>query len=922
MKVRKNLAGASFRAAFVVILLSMLFPWSGLQAREIPWEVHEDFCGSWITSALSAADFDGDGDIDVVFETGQNNKFKWCENVNGDGSAWSAHEIGDAEYSELDVADLDGDGDIDIIGTLQNADDVIWFENTAGDGSAWTKRDIDLDFNGHQYVDAADIDGDGDLDVVSSSSADNDIVWYENTAGDASAWTRRDVTLTYGGAASVYAADIDGDGDLDIAAATWNCTDIAWFENAAGDGSVWTKHDVGVTYVGASFVRAADMDGDGDFDLVGANQNAGDVIWWENLDGAGISWDDHPVDLVFNEARNAQAMDVDGDGDLDIVANAYGGDRVAWYENLDGDGSAWQKYSWYDNHPYESLPVDLDLDGDVDIVGVTGSSGGNNKWWENRSIHRQAVFPREQVIAGEFNGPRAVATADIDLDGDLDVVGAANVADDILWWENPRGYPSAWTEHVIDDNINGARGVFVADMDADGDLDVVGAAGAADDIAWWENPRVYPSAWTEHTIDGSFNGAIAVSAADLDRDGDLDVVGAANVSNDIFWWENPSYPTAWTEHVLNADFTGAYSVHVADVNGDGFLDVLGAAEGINTVAWWENPRGYPTAWTEHVVSSSFGGARSVYAEDVDGDGDLDVLGAAFAANDITWWENPRGYPSAWTEHTVAGGFTGANSVYAEDMDMDGDVDILGAANTANDIAWWENTAGDGSAWTKHTVEAEFAGAWAVHAADLDRDGDMDILGLSYGDDDIAWWENTGGQFALSTANVVANPFNEGQLNPVFKIEVTHNGRAEDVDLELATVELLFEETIGDPLTMAEANRLIDMVEVYRDDGSDAFEADQDTLAGVLYEFNGSDGIEAVPLYDDDPYAEVAYGTPGVFFVVLDLADDAYSGVGPNSFWVTHLTESTTPHSRTADPEHHFFGDRPQRFPPRYSALGR
>ena len=890
MKAMRNLLGVSFPTAFAVILLLALFPRSGLQAREVPWEVHPSFCGGMGVNTPSVVDIDGDGDLDVVMADWQ---FKWCENVNGDGSAWSPHGVGAEEYSELDTGDLDGDGDIDIIGTMQNQDDVIWFENTAGDGSAWTKRDIDLNFQGHQYVDAADIDGDGDLDVVCSSSGANDVVWYENTAGDASAWTRRDVTLTYGGASSIYVADIDGDGDLDIAVATWNATDIAWFENTAGDGSAWTKRDVGVTYTGASFVRAADIDGDGDIDLVGTDKNADDVIWWENLDVIGVSWADHPVDVSFNEADDAHAIDLDGDGDLDIVANAYDGDRIAWYENLNGDGSTWQKYSWYDNSPYSCFPVDLDLDGDIDIISGTGSSAGNNKWWENRSIHRKAVFTDEQVIDDFFNGPRAISTADIDLDGDLDLVGAANVADDILWWENPRGYPAAWTEHVIDDNINGARGVFVADMDADGDLDVLGAAGAADDIAWWENPRGYPTAWTEHTIDGSFGGAIAVSAADLDRDGDLDVVGAAYGADDITWWENPSYPTAWTEHVLNGDFDGAYSVYIADMNDDGFLDVLGAAEVSNTVAWWENPRGYPSAWTEHTVSSSFGGARSVYAEDVDGDGDLDVLGAANGANDITWWENTAGDGSTWNENTVAGGFQGANSVYAKDMDMDGDVDILGAANTANDIAWWENMYGDGVTWTKHTVEAEFTGAWAVHAADLDRDGDMDILGLAYNLDDITWWENTGGQFQLSTANVVVNPFNEGQLNPVFKIEVTHNGRNADVDLELASIELLFEETIGDPLTMAEANRLIDKVEVYRDDGSDAFEADQDTLAGVLYEFNGDDGIEVVPLYDGDSYAQVAYGTPGVFFVVLDLADDAYSGAGPNGFWVTHRTESSS-----------------------------
>jgi len=79
----------------------------------------------------------------------------------------------------------------------------------------------------------------------------------------------------------------------------------------------------------------------------------------------------------------------------------------------------------------------------------------------------------------------------------------------------------------------------------------------------------------------------------------------------------------------------------------------------------------------------------VYATDVDGDGDVDVLGAAAVADDITWWENDGS--QNFTEHTIAGNFDYAISVYATDMDGDGDVDVLGAAMDANAVTWWENT---------------------------------------------------------------------------------------------------------------------------------------------------------------------------------------------------------------------------------------
>ena len=82
--------------------------------------------------------------------------------------------------------------------------------------------------------------------------------------------------------------------------------------------------------------------------------------------------------------------------------------------------------------------------------------------------------------------------------------------------------------------------------------------------------------------------------------------------------------------------------------------------------------------------------RSVASADVDGDGDLDVLGAARLADDITWWENTIGDGTVWIEHTVEGEFDGATSVHAADVDRDGDLDILGAAGTADIITWWEN----------------------------------------------------------------------------------------------------------------------------------------------------------------------------------------------------------------------------------------
>ena len=114
----------------------------------------------------------------------------------------------------------------------------------------------------------------------------------------------------------------------------------------------------------------------------------------------------------------------------------------------------------------------------------------------------------------------------------------------------------------------------------------------------------------------------------------------------------------------------------------------------------------PTITTEYLVDGSFDGARSVYATDMDGDGDVDIVGAGEENDDISWWINDGNPKQAgWTEYTIDASFDAASSVYATDMDGDGDVDVLGAAFNGSDISWWENDGTpNNSSWTEYLVD--------------------------------------------------------------------------------------------------------------------------------------------------------------------------------------------------------------------------
>ena len=564
----------------------------------------------------------------------------------------------------------------------------------AGEVPFPTEHTVDGDFNSAHSVYAADVDGDGDLDVLGAAVVADDIAWWENTAGDGTAWTEHPVDGDFDGAHSVYAADVDGDGDLDVLGAAERCRRhrVVGEHGRGRHGLDRAPRRRGLRRRFFRLCRRCGRRRRPRCARRGGTCRRHRVVGEHGRGRHGLDRAPRRRGLRLRSFRLCRRR---GRRRRPRCARRGGlnADDIAWWENTAGDGTAWTEH-----------PVD-----------------------------------------GDFDGAFSVYAADVDGDGDLDVLGAAGLAGDIAWWENTAGDGTAWTEHPVDVDFNAARSVFAADVDGDGDLDVLGAALNADDIAWWENETIHRNAVypTENAVDGAFDGAASVSAADVDGDGDLDVLGAALNADDITWWENTAGDgTAWTAHTVDGAFDNAASVYAADVDGDGDLDVLGAAVLADDIAWWENTAGDGTAWTVHTVDGAFDGARSVFAADVDGDGDLDVLGAATAADDIAWWENTAGDGTAWTEHTVDGDFDGAWSVYAADVDGDGDLDVLGAAAVADDIAWWENTAGDGTAWTEHTVDGAFDFARSVYAADVDGDGDLDVLGAAVFANDIAWWENT------------------------------------------------------------------------------------------------------------------------------------------------------------------------------------
>ncbi|MEM1182252.1 MAG: FG-GAP-like repeat-containing protein [Acidobacteriota bacterium] len=342
---------------------------------------------------------------------------------------------------------------------------------------------------------------------------------------------------------------------------------------------------------------------------------------------------------------------------------------------------------------------------------------------------------------------------DIDGDGDLDVLGTNYFADDVVWWSNNNGSGTSWTERTIDGNFDGASEVIGADIDGDGDMDVVARALNADDVAWWSNNNGSGTSWTKRTIETNADGSKGLEVADINGDGHLDVVVVAGFQDRVTWWQNNGTGTSWTQRNIVTDYDFAHEADVFDADGDGDLDVAVAGNDFakGGVSLYLNTNGAGTSWNRvQVEDDDYLQWYELAAGDLDGDGDED-LAAVFEFSGIGWWEN-NGSGTSWTFNNVyPSAFDFPIGLDIGDLDDDGDLDLAGAARLSHEVVWFENT---GTAFIERSV-ATLQGAAGLRLADIDGNGSLDILSSGIDADDVVWYRSS-----LSTmAQCVAPPSN-------------------------------------------------------------------------------------------------------------------------------------------------------------------
>ena len=686
-----------------------------------------------------AYDIDGDGDMDILAGA-INSKVVWFKNLGG--GSFSQQKIISTSINSpiesINAADFDNDGDLDVVCAYRTANTIAWYKNQGGGIFDSTPNIISTTDNGAYAVSSADLDGDGDIDVLSAALNSNAINFYNNLGGGVfSSWGS---FPSVSQASDVFPVDVDLDGDMDVLYSAKASNKLAWRENLGG-WSFSAEKIITLNANGIYGIYSADLDGDGDMDVLSASDNDGKIAWYENLGTGVIDTTQKIITTAGVNTRAVYAADLDGDGDLDVIANDSG--MLVWYENL-GGGIISTTQTIIDSNPgtqvlYSVCAADFDGDNDNEILCSYGTAPTAKVALYNNL--GAATFSSQQLISCDMDSPYEILSADIDGDGDKDIVCANQNTDNIIWIENNGGHEFG-AQHIVANQINLPEGIYSTDLDGDGDIDVLSASYSDNKIAWFENVGGGIMDTIQHIISSNTYHASDVYAADFDNDGDMDVLTLSNPGM-LVWYENLGGGIIDSlKHTVSTIVKGGQDIKVVDIDNDGNKDIISSSITPNKLGWFKNLGGGIFDTTQILISTSLNYVKSINCNDMDGDGDQDVIALSQLNDIIVWYENLGTGVISLSPNTITRLADGPTCAFATDIDQDGDMDVLSTSAGDNKVAWYENLgAGVFDTLVQHIINSSASGPYYVIGTDLDGDGDMDIVSSHTWEHEVVWYEN-------------------------------------------------------------------------------------------------------------------------------------------------------------------------------------
>ncbi len=724
--------------------------------------------GSSQSSDVSLGDLDGDGDLDAFVTNINQANTVWLNDGSGLFSA-SANSLGSWVSQGVVLGDVDGDGDLDAFVANEAQANKVWSNDGKGN---FTDSGNNLGVSSSLGVSLGDMDDDGDLDafVVNTSNQPNKVWLNQGGIQGGTAGTFLDSGNSMGISSSIDVSlgDVDDDGDLDaFVANTSNQPNKVWQNERFDFGDLPTDYNLteladdgarhNISNIGIFLGSAIDAELDGqESSDAGLDASSGDdntsgdedgvtVIgtWHDGINGgsmevtvtggsgylsAWIDWnDDNDFVDTGEQIFNMEAMTTGTNSlNFDIPTGAIPSDdtynRFSRFRLDDSTSTVMTTTGTVTNGEVEdhylqftglglTVTSHTPIQNAIDVatnssISVTFSANINAA-----TLNDDVTFNVDGSQSGEHQGVfSGGGTATIVFDptnnfkyGEVVTVtmttGIKTTGDKALseantfqfTMEASQGWGSFDAQIPITTSTSWARDVYSADLDGDGDLDVLSASSSDDEIAWYKNTDGQGTFGAQQIITSLADGARSVYSADLDGDGDLDVLSASYDDDKIAWYKNiDGQGTFGAQQIITSLADGTQSVYAADLDGDGDLDVLSASSRDDKIAWYENSDGQGTFGVQQIIATLAGYPTSVYSADLDGDGDLDVLSACFSNSKVTWYENSDGQGTFGAQQIITSLADGAQSVYSADLDGDGDLDVLSASSMDNKIAWYEN----------------------------------------------------------------------------------------------------------------------------------------------------------------------------------------------------------------------------------------
>ena len=468
-----------------------------------------------------------------------------------------------------------------------------------------------------------------------------------------------------------------------------------------------------------------------------------------------INFENHTIDSSFNSFF-IKAFDFDNDGDFDILS---GMSQLAIYKN-NGHGS-FSKVTVAGNLSalWSIYPFDINRDGKNDLL--VALSGTNEIGWYEQTSNWHFTY---HVIDNNFYKAESVAACDFDGDGDIDIVGVSwgdgNSGGKLAWWENNGN--NSFYKHMLDNSFIGGHKVEVADIDGDGDKDIIACSASNKGLVIWKNSG-----------NGNFSrqiicntGGLAISLFDFDQNGSLDIIFTEHANGKIILFLNDGQGN-FSRRTLASNLEWPTFASPGDVNNDGFIDFAVVTRDGGNLFLFENERNWN--FKKILIADNLIKPFMVNLSDLDGDGNDDVVTGTYSNRKLWWWksvlspiqdnvviDSPNGGENwLWgTTHSIKWHTTGSISSVRIEYSSDG-------GNT------WQTIVNDYSnsgtyAWA---IPNDFSNNCMVRVIDASSSSIYDL---------------SDNPFTISGLKITGHAFYDNSENPIPNVTLTMTGSLEKV----------------------------------------------------------------------------------------------------------------------------------------------